>query len=89
VTLETQRRWRLFVGCAGLFLCANARRASAHDPFEVTTTASVGAESMTLVATMTRASAALVSRLETDGKAFSADRFARHDPQLRAAARSL
>jgi hypothetical protein len=89
VTLEAQRRWRLFVVCAGLFLCAYARRASAHDPFEVTTTAIVGAESMTLVATMTRSSAALVSQLQAEGKAFAADRFDRYEQQLRAAAPKL
>jgi hypothetical protein len=89
VIFDAQRRWRLLVIGAGLVLCADARRASGHDPFEVTTAAIVGAESLTLVATMTRSSAAQVSGLDAGARAFSADRFGLYEPELRAAAGHL
>lgn len=89
MTREGRRRWRLIAICVGSILFGLVRRAAAHDPFEVTTAATLGAESLTLVVTMTRSSALLVSGIEDGARAFTPERFAHHEPQLRAAAGQL
>lgn len=58
-------------------------------PAEVTATASLGAESLTLVATMTRSSAARVSGFDAGARAFSTDRLGLYEPERRAAAGHL
>lgn len=86
--LDSQRRSQLLAICAGLILCGIARRAPAHDPFEVTTAATIDVGSMTLLVTMTRSSAVLVSGVQAEALAFGPD-FSHHEPRLHAAARRL
>jgi hypothetical protein len=73
-----------------LALVAIARPASAHDPFELTTTGRVRAGSLEILVTMTRSAAlSLVAGDDSGGGSFTPERFRELEPGLKAGAPNL